>query len=700
MEIDAESIKGEQVEVALRESAERERAITQVIQRMRQTLDLETIFRATTQELRQVLACDRVVVYQFNPDWSGKFVAESVGRGWISLIEEHKKNPHLISDNLQDERCIVQTMDSQDNHDPDTYLQETQGGRYSRGETYLCVPDIYQPGFEECYVNLLERFQAKAYLTVPIFCGSQIWGLLACYQNSAPRKWKTGDINIVVQIGNQLGVALQQAELLAQTQKQSQALQQAVIAADAANRAKSEFLASMSHELRTPLNAILGFTQLMSNDESLSIENQQNLAIINRAGEHLLNLINDILEMSKIEAGRTTLNVGSFDLIHLLDNLYEMLHLRASAKNLQLVFDYAPDIPQYIQTDASKLRQVLLNLLGNAIKFTTSGSVTLRVEMGQGKLLISPTPHLFFEVTDTGAGIAQEEIDLLFEPFGQTETGRKSQQGTGLGLAISRKYIQMMGGNISVSSIPEQGSTFTFDIQISLADNGEVQTTKAQRQIIGLVPNQKEYRILVVDDSSDSRLLLSKLLTSIGFVVREAANGMEAISLWDWQPHLILMDMRMPVMDGYEATRLLREREQGSRGATVIIALSASAFEEETMAMMKAGCDDFINKPFRHELLLEKLSQHLGVEYVYKEQSDRTEEKQETTGDILPLLSQMSPEWIVQLNLAAAQGSDDLILNLLNLIPQEFAMLANILSDLAHNFEFETIMELTRLSSK
>ncbi|WP_375479115.1 PAS domain S-box protein, partial [uncultured Nostoc sp.] len=354
-------------EEALRESAERERAIAQVIQRMRQTLDLETIFAATTEELRQVLNCDRVVVYRFNPDWNGEFVSESVGNGWISLIEEHNNDPHLTEGVLQDGHCLAKILDGGNNHVEYPDLQVTPGA------SFICVPDIYNAEFHPAYINLLERFQAKAYIIVPILHGSQLWGLLASYQNSDPRQWKSGEINIVVQIGNQLGVALQQAQLLAQTQRQSQALQEAVIVADAANRAKSEFLANMSHELRTPLNAILGFTQVMSHDRELSTEHQQNLAIINRAGEHLLNLINDILEMSKIEAGKITLNINSFDLIRLLKNLEEMLRFRATSKGLELVFEYTSHLPQYIQVDESKLRQVLLNLLGNAIKFTDTG---------------------------------------------------------------------------------------------------------------------------------------------------------------------------------------------------------------------------------------------------------------------------------------------------------------------------------------
>ncbi|MFN6569767.1 ATP-binding protein [Dendronalium sp. ChiSLP03b] len=539
-------------------------------------------------------------------------------------------------------------------------------------------------------------------------------------------------------------------------------------AAEQANRAKSEFLANMSHELRTPLNAILGFTQIMSQDNSLSNEHQQNLAIINRAGEHLLNLINDILEMSKIEAGRTTLNVSSFDLISFLQSLEEMLRCRTVSKEIQLIFDYTPDIPRYVQTDESRLRQVLLNLLGNAIKFTRTGSVTLRVRLGTGdckgaeekKAILSNCPQflslpsplplvsqsLIFEVQDTGAGISPQEIDLLFEAFGQTEIGRKSQQGTGLGLAISRKYVQLMGGDITVSSALGVGSKFTFNIEIDVAESSEIPSKQTQCQVISLAPEQKEYRILVVDDVADNRLLLVKLLTPIGFVVREAANGQEAIAQWmEWQPHLIFMDMRMPVMDGYEATRIIkaREIEHGVWGVsypqqvitndinycpfydyksappnvlalscpiphtnTVIIALTASAFEEERQQILSTGCDDFIRKPFTQEILLQTVSQYLGVKYISKVETTNTVTVNQETQiiasktDILRDLSQMSPEWLGRVRHAAASCSDDLILELIQHIPPDKSQIFRVLKDLANNYQFEKIMELTRTDAE
>lgn len=684
-------------EKALRESAERERAVARVIERMRETLDFETIFSSTTQELQHALSCDRVVVYRFNSDWTGEFVAESVGQGWCQLKQEQYNDSFLTSNTVVGENCLIRNM----KNEPDIINNEVHKISekfYKDLNSFRSVSDIYKADFEDCYLELLKRFQARAYIIVPIFCGTKLWGLLGSYQNSGPRNWASPEINMVVQIGAQLGVALQQAELFDQTQKQSAALQQALFAADAANRAKSEFLASMSHELRTPLNAILGFTQVMSRDGSLNLQQQENLGIINRAGEHLLNLINDILEMSKIEAGRTTLNITGFDLFRFLKSQEEMLYLKAQTKGIKLIVEIEKEVPQFIRTDESKLRQVLLNILGNAIKFTEKGAVILRVKtnscyISDASLLLS------FEIEDTGPGIAPEEINLLFEAFAQTEVGRKSQQGTGLGLPISRKYVQLLGGDIRVNSTVGKGSCFSFEIPIFPANSEEINIEISPQKVIGLAPNQPEYRILVVDDLPESRRLLLMLFQSLGFQVQQAENGQEAVALWEsWQPHLIWMDMRMPIMDGYEATKKIKGALKGQK--TVIIALTASAFEEDRKMVLEVGCDDFIRKPFQQDVVLEKISQHLQVSYIYEESTptntgNQTAEKTITEDDIKHYLSQMSPEWIEQIYRASCQGSDDIIFELLAEVPAEFSDLKNILADLADNFQFEKIMHLT-----
>jgi len=738
-----------QAELALQQQLKRERLVNSIQERIHSSLNLEEVMTMAVEEVRQFLSTDRTVIYRFNPDWSGFIAVESVAADTMPILG----------------------IDINDSCFREGYVSFYQQGNLR------AIDNIYTAGISECHINLLRQFEIKANLVVPLLQGENLWGLLIAHHCRSQRHWDSSEIESLKQISVQLAIAIQQSTLFEQAKTEiierklaEAALQKAVVAADTANRAKSEFLSSMSHELRTPLNAILGFSQVMVQDSSLHNQHQQHLEIINRASEHLLSLINDILEMSKIESGRTQLNENSFNLIKLLETLEEMFRLKAVSKKLQLNFEVADGVPHFVNGDECKLRQILINILGNAIKFTETGSVTLQVKMKVEESLavekaeftdIQTKPadagsnhseslavetaeftglqtkpadagseqcahgdfywvdansirpvflqkseflRLQFEIEDTGPGIAAEEMNKLFEPFEQTQTGRKSQHGTGLGLPISRKFVQMMGGDITVSSTPDLGSKFAFDIQLRLADPSDVKMLKPQKKVIGLAPDQPEYRILVVDDRADNRLVLVRLLSSIGLLVREAENGQEAVAVWeDWQPQLIWMDMRMPVMDGYEATKQIKAHHLGQ--TTVIIALTASAFEEERKSILAAGCDDFMPKPFEANILFAKMGDFLGIRYVYEEPVDTNDPKLEKESEISGVssnqslesqLGQMPREWVEKIYNAAQECCDDKIIQLIEEIPREFAPASQNLTTLAQNFLFDDIIELAK----
>jgi ammonium transporter, Amt family len=464
--------------------------------------------------------------------------------------------------------------------------------------------------------------------------------------------------------------------------------------AEIANQAKSIFLANMSHELRTPMNAILGFSQIMMRSQTLHPDHLENTTIINRSGNYLLNLINNILDLSKIEAGKMTLNEKNIDFYVLLEEVEDLLHLKADEKNLQLTFERDENVPQYISTDETKLRQVLINLINNGIKFTEEGGINVFVSLSP-QISDDEKIYIHFVVEDTGAGIAEEDLSNVFEAFTQTEVGRKSQEGTGLGLAISRKFVQLMGGDITIKSQVGKGSIFSFDIvgKVVKGKDIEIEQRTNKRHVIALKSKEQSYRILVVDDRPTNRLLVIKLLQPLGFELKEAANGKEAVEIWEeWNPHLIWMDMRMPVMDGYEATQYIKGTIKGN--ATAIIALTASVLEEEKAIILSAGCDDFIRKPFRESVMFEAMAKHLGVEYIYEEEETQntivTSNKPLTVED----LQIMPSSWINELYQASVDLDDDLILELIAQIPEQYNILIDKLTNLVDNFQLKKIRKL------
>ncbi len=512
-------------------------------------------------------------------------------------------------------------------------------------------------------------------------------GLLGCYEDISDLK--------------QVEASLRQlnAELEQRVRERTCELQQAVEISEAASRSKGTFLANMSHELRTPLNAILGFSQLLACDETLSYDSREAIDIINRSGEHLLSLINDILEMTKIEAGQVSLNVASFDIDDLLASLVDIFDFRARNKGLRLVMDRHPSLPRHLRADELKLRQVLINLVGNAIKFTHQGQVTVQVApaypVAQAPGLDDTLP-LTFRVSDTGIGIALVDQNQLFEPFMQVSQGADGLGGTGLGLTISHQFVAMLGGDITVESQLGQGTQFAFTVPVQVADGPAQTATPPTARVTGLAPGQPSYRILVVDDDKTHRYLLTQLLQSVGFEVRDAEDGQQAIALWQsWRPQLIWLDMRMPVLSGYEAAQYIRAQESapapaGNLTPTKIIALTANAFEDDHAQTLDIGCDDFVRKPFQLSHLLTKLAEHLKVEYTYgPEAAAPTETLAEV--DAIAALRRLPALQLIGLHQATLQLNSEHMTRLIAALPPEQAPLAALLTRQLTDYAFDAL---------
>jgi len=472
--------------------------------------------------------------------------------------------------------------------------------------------------------------------------------------------------------------------------------------AEIANKAKSEFLANMSHELRTPLNGILGYTQILNNDKRLTDKQKEGIQIIHRSGEHLLILINDILDLSKIEAGKLEMSPIDFGLPIFLQDIVDLMKMRAEQKSIELMYETLYPLPMGVRTDKKRLRQVLLNLLSNAIKFTDKGHVNFKVIYDNGRAR--------FEVEDTGCGVPVDQLESIFLPFQQMGDQHQQLEGTGLGLAISQQLVTMMGGQLHIETLLGTGSLFWFDISLPEVKGFTYLNLSQQATIIGYERKEKEerleeqgninlspFQILVVDDKWQNRAFLVNFLTNLGFKVFEANNGKEALDFaLKNSLDMIITDLVMPIMDGFNLTREICKSDRLKN--IIVIATSANVFEHQQRKSLEVGCHAFIGKPIQTEHLLTLLQKYLPLKWLYDESKKLSTSTDEPMVLLKPLIGPSSKQAAILFKFIKSGNINKIIENVAQLEQEDIRLspFASEIKKLANHFEMSKLKELVK----
>lgn len=471
--------------------------------------------------------------------------------------------------------------------------------------------------------------------------------------------------------------------------------------AEEAKRAKSSFLSHMSHELRTPLNAILGFSRLMERSENLTETQSENLRLIYKSGKNLLRLINDVLDMSRIETGNNKLEIAVVDLPQLMQAVAVKSKTQAAEQGLTFSLNLEPALPRHVKCDEHKLQQILTNLVSNGLKFTQTGGIEInaRVSAESTRDQTDRTGEadrgcdLEFEIRDTGPGIAQEDLERIFDPFFKTKSPAVSNRGSGLGLTISRNFARLMGGDITAANCPDRGACFSFHLRLETATEDVAMLNNPPDRVIGIAPGSQKYRVLVVDDDITSRMLLSELLNDVGLEVEKAEDGVQAVEGFArWEPDIIFMDMRMPGMDGLTATQHIKATEKGRQ--TPVIALTGQTLESDRRKILSAGCDDYLAKPIEEEQLFDVITKHLDVTFIRegdqpsvstppKEEAATTDEMTELPATVLTEMKKIALELDLEKFKACLEH-----------IQSDHPELEASLSTLSNRFRFEEIYNL------